>query len=197
MIDRALGVLSAQLDEALRQRFGASAPVAALGSVPDLSKDNGAAVPAQPVTLTLVRVEEERSARVQVATRRRPEDDAIEEAHPEVKLYLYLLISAAAKDYGDALKYLSAVVGFFQARPVLDRASTPGLDPALEKLRVELYTQSFEEQNHLWGTLSLRYVPSVLYRVRLVVIQETPAARLVPHVTTVQVRQQVREVSAT
>ena len=186
MIDRALAVLAGQLDEALRLRFSNSTAVAALGTAPDLSREGAGAVPAQPVTLTLVRIEEDRTARMQVTVRRRT-DEALEELQPDVKLHLYLLVTAAAKDYADSLRYLAAVVGYFQARPVFDHANTPILDAGIDKLSVELFTQSFEEQNHLWGMLALRYVPSVLYRVRLVVIQESVVSAINRPITEVQV----------
>jgi hypothetical protein len=187
VIDRALTLLTAQLDEALRQRFGSNDAVAVLGPVPDTARDP-TTIPAQPVTLTLVRVEEDRTTRTQVTTRRRT-DDALEEIQPDVKLHLYLLVTAAARDYGDSLHYLSAAVGYFQSKPNFDRANTPALDAGIEKLVLELSTQSFEEQNNLWGTLAVRYLPSVLYRVRLVAIQESAAARIVQPIAAVNLTQ--------
>jgi hypothetical protein len=35
---------------------------------------------------------------------------------------------------------------------------------------VELYSLSLEQQNQLWGSLGAKYLPSAIYKVRLVVI---------------------------
>ena len=42
----------------------------------------------------------------------------------------------------------------------------------IERLVVELYSLNLEQQNHLWGYLGGKYLPSVVYKVRLVRIQE-------------------------
>ncbi|MBN1209704.1 MAG: DUF4255 domain-containing protein [Myxococcaceae bacterium] len=176
MIDKALTVLTSQLNAFLNARFGPSgSELVALGPVPDASKDSA---PAHPLTLSLVRLEEERVIKTQTATRKR--DSVIEDIQPDIKLNLFLLAACHGTSYADALKFLSATVLFFQARPAFDPSNCPGLDPSIEKLLVELYSQTFEEQNHLWGSLSLRYLPSVLYRVRMLIIQEGTPLRTTP-----------------
>jgi hypothetical protein len=179
VIDKALSVLNGQLNAFLNTRFGPSGnDLVALGPVPDANKETP---PAQPLTLSLGRIEEERVVKTQTATRKR--DSVIEDIQPDIKLNLFLLASSHGNSYSDALRFLSATVLFFQSRPAFDQTNCPGLDPAIEKLLVELYSQSFEEQNHLWGSLSLRYVPSVLYRVRLLIIQEGTPQRTQPPVS--------------
>jgi len=176
VIDKALTLLNGQLNAFLNGRFSVDgSDRASLGPVPDQSKD---ASPAHPLTLSLVRVEEERVVKTQVATRKR--DGQVEDVQPDIKLNLFLLVTAHGNSYADALKFLSATVAFFQSRPVFDHANTPGLDEGIEKLLVEMYSQSFEEQNQLWGSLSLRYLPSVLYRVRMLLIQEGTPLRTSP-----------------
>lgn len=176
MIDKALTVLAGQLNAFLNGRFGSDgSDRAALGPVPDQSKD---ASPAQPLTLSLVRIEEERVVKTQTATRKR--DGQVEDIQPDIKLNLFVLVVAHGNSYADALKFLSATVTFFQSRPVFDHTNSPGLDESIEKLLVELYSQTFEEQNQLWGSLSLRYLPSVLYRVRMLILQEGTPLRTSP-----------------
>ncbi|RKH59555.1 DUF4255 domain-containing protein [Corallococcus aberystwythensis] len=181
MIDKALTLLNGQLNGFLNGRFSVNGSErAALGPVPDLSNDTP---PSHPLTLSLVRVEEERVMKTQVATRMR--DGQVEDVQPDVKLNLFLLVTAHGISYADALKFLSATVAFFQSRPFFDHANAPGLDEGIEKLLVELYSQSFEEQNQLWGSLSLRYLPSVLYRVRMLIIQDGTPLRTTPGIRSV------------
>jgi hypothetical protein len=39
------------------------------------------------------------------------------------------------------------------------------------KMTLELYCPTFEEQNHIWGTLGGKQLPSVMYLARLVEVQ--------------------------
>ncbi len=48
----------------------------------------------------------------------------------------------------------------------------PSLDPGIEKLVFELYNLSFEQLNQVWGMLGGKYYPSVLYKMRVISIDE-------------------------
>ena len=45
---------------------------------------------------------------------------------------------------------------------------------------MELYTLTFEQINHLWGSLGGRQIPFVMYKLRLVSITERALVREVP-----------------
>jgi hypothetical protein len=92
--------------------------------------------------------------------------------NPDVKLNLYVMITTNFGDYSTALKYLSYVISFFQSKFVFDHQSSPKLDLGIEKLIVELYTLTFEQQNYLWSAVGSKLLPSVLYKVRMLVVQE-------------------------
>ena len=123
------------------------------------------------IGLTLVNVEEERVTKsqkpVQISS-----DGMVSEVNPEIKLNLFMLVTSNFKKYDTGLQYLSAVIRCFQSRNVFTPDSTPEMDPALKKLIVELFTLNLEQQNHLWGSLGAKYMPSVIYRLRLVTVQE-------------------------
>ena len=81
-------------------------------------------------------------------------------------------------DYIEGLKQLSKVIGFFQARNVFTKEAFPllaSIDPAIEKLVVELYSYSFEQMYNFWSVIGTSYLPSVLYKVRVLKIQENEA----------------------
>jgi hypothetical protein len=48
------------------------------------------------------------------------------------------------------------------------------------KFTLELYTLTFEQINHLWGSLGGRQVPFVMYKLRLVAITDRSVVRTVP-----------------
>lgn len=180
MIERVLSAVVAELNASLTARFGAVAsPRAVLGPVPDSSKEPA---PDNPLTLSLVRIEEERVRRSQPATRRR--DEQVDILYPEVNLNIYLLVSVQGSNYADSLKFLSTAVLFFQSHTHIDPSNCPGLDESIERIAIELCSQTFEEQNQLWGALSTRYIPSVLYRLRMITFQGGVPLRSTPVVQT-------------
>ena len=61
---------------------------------------------------------------------------------------------------------------FFQFQHVFTPITHPALDPRIQKVIVDLCTLNFEQINHLWSTLGGKYIPSVLYKVRQLTIDE-------------------------
>jgi len=143
------------------------------------------AIPENSLGITLVRVEEERVVKSQNSVSINSEG-MVSKINPEIKLNLFVLVSANFSNYETGLKFLSAVVKCFQGNNVFTPENTPEMDPSLQKLIVELYTLNFEEQNHLWGSLGAKYIPSLLYRVRLVTVQEAQKLKEEPQIKKVE-----------
>lgn len=124
------------------------------------------------VVVSLVNTEEERMARDPDIYRKQP-DGTLHIQNPEIRLYLYLLFTAYfPSDYNEALKMISLVIAFFQKKNKFTPANTPDLDPGLKGLTMEMVTLNMEQQNHLWASVGAKYIPSVLYKMRLVTIAE-------------------------
>jgi hypothetical protein len=89
---------------------------------------------------------------------------------PPVYLNLYVMIAAhyGQGNYSEALKFLSATIAFFQGRPVLDHSNSPDLDGEIDRLVLDIENLSVADLSNLWGVLSSHYLPSVLYKVRMV-----------------------------
>lgn len=144
------------------------------------------------IILTLVNIEEESTLKNAPFIKKDTVGPARYE-NPSVFLNLYLLVTACNKStddksYLDALERLSLVIRFFQGRNFFTVASSSGpVDPVTlseESLRLkitaELYTLTFEQVNHLWGTLGGKQMPFVMYKLRLVEIKELRVVREVP-----------------
>lgn len=140
-------------------------------------------IPAKSIGVTLVNIEEERILKEQRASFVNS-DGIVEYRNPEIKLNLYIMISAnfqnqdttdPTDDYVEGLKQLSYVLGYFQAHTVFTQDKYPlmaVIDPSLQKLAVEFYSYSFEQMYNFWSVLGTHYLPSVLYKVRLLKFQE-------------------------
>lgn len=117
-------------------------------------------------------------------------NDQVEYRNPKVFLNLYCLFAVYHNSYETALQYLSYIIQFFQFRPVLTHQNSPAdseprLDPRIEQLVFDMVTLNFEQVNHLWGALGGKYLPSVLYKVRLVAIEDETPESLGPPITSI------------
>jgi hypothetical protein len=120
--------------------------------------------------ITLVNIEEDRISKSQENFTRK--ENSIVYKNPKIYLNLYVLFSVNLAKYPEALKRLSFILTFFQYKNVFDTTNSPDLDPKIEKLIVDMYSLGFEQMNNLWGILGGKYLPSFLYKVRLVGIEE-------------------------
>ncbi len=106
-------------------------------------------------------------------------NDRHETENPPMFLNLFLLFSAnyphtsnnpVDNTYLKAITRLSQLIEFFQSKNVFTIQNSPlpesEYDPELQAFRVnmELYSLSFEQVNHLWGSLGGKQVPFVMYK---------------------------------
>ena len=186
MIDTAIKFLSDEVNTYLKKRAlnGNSFGSVITGQVVD---DSGKwAIAPDNVGLTLINIEEERILQSQL-----PERVYINGNHivmpPELKLNLTVLfhIRYTSTNYEQSLRYLSNVLTFFQAHPSFTADAYPGLDPSIEKLTVEMLSLSSEQLNQMWTYLGSKYLPSITYRIRMIVLQDTEALGIAKPVTTI------------
>lgn len=123
------------------------------------------------VTTLLMNVEEERTLRAADPYTRVAGDGSSRRVQPDVRLNLYVLFVARFKRYEQGLDYLGRIVAHFQNNRVFDRQSAPALGDRIEKLIMELTTLTLAQQNEIWNALRTTCLPSVFYKVRLVVFR--------------------------
>jgi hypothetical protein len=137
----------------------------------DASRLNG------KVVLTLLRMDEETT--LKNIPNYKIKDGKTEYRNPPVHLNLFVLISANCESYDKSLRSISKTIQFFQGKKVFNAANTVynrnnvSFD-VFEQFRfiLELYTPSFEELNNVWGILGGRQLPSVIYRIQLIQIEQ-------------------------
>jgi hypothetical protein len=143
------------------------------------------------IGVSIVNLEEERVVKTHL-----PQHAFLNGQHvisaPELKLNLYLLFAANFKFYEEALKYLSLVLTYFQSYPSFTQESFPGLDPRIEKLVVELQSPSFEQWNQIWGCNGGKQMPSIIYRVRMVILQPEAPSGIRPPISSISASLQGR-----
>ena len=171
MIEDTLTLIVNELDESLRRKTQGIAELAVLTSLVDAS---GAAVPEATDRLAVFVVNIEREV-IPTRTLRRSDDadiDRVGLTKPPVHLNLMVMFAAnfSGANYNEALKLIEHTILFFQARSAFTAVNTPGLDPDIEQLTFEIENLSITDLSNLWGVMGGKYVPSVLYRVRLITI---------------------------
>jgi len=89
---------------------------------------------------------------------------------PPVFFNLYLMFASyfSGNNYQEGLKFISNSISYFQGQPVLDHSNTPNLDKGIEKLILDVENLNTSDLSNLWGVLSGKYLPSILYKVRMV-----------------------------
>src|ERR1051325_1273607 len=150
------------------------------------------------ITVMLVGVDEERREG------KRPQyiptaDKQFLRLNPPVEVDLVVLFVAHNKSYTAALRGLSDVLGFFQASPVFDATRYPALNASvtnadetpwrlISRLSFSLCSMTFEQQNNLWAMLGSKYMPSVVYRMKMLTVFETRGQEKVPAITELALR---------
>ncbi|WP_085315878.1 DUF4255 domain-containing protein [Derxia lacustris] len=178
MIAAALDHIAAYLNQALRRRFLVDEDFAVVAPVTET--DGSAAIHvANKLAIFLVNIERDTVAHAGPGNS--SASRALQRPMP-IYLNLRMMIAASfgASNYREALKLLSNAISLLQIQSVFDRQNTPELDPRLDKLIVDLESLSSNDLSNLWGVLGGRYLPSALYRVRMVAYDSTAISARVP-----------------
>ncbi len=174
MLDIAVAFLADEFNAYLQRRTGSLAlgravPGALVNDAGKVAVDKGT------VGVALINIEEERVTRVQ-----QPERVLVNGREivlpPELRLNLTLMFVPNMATYELSLRALSHVLSFFQACPAFAVDEYPALDARIGQLLVELHSIGPETLNQVWACLGAKYMPSVLYRVRLVTLQDQEPA---------------------
>ena len=140
------------------------------------SADNSEKVDGK-VVLTLINLDEEKTLK-NLPNYKVINKQSTEYKNPPIHLNLYLLISANCNTYVNSLRSISKTIEFFQGKSIFTSENTiytvkEDFDVLNNfKLIVNLHTPTFEELNHIWGTLGGRQLPSAIYQIQMIEIDK-------------------------
>jgi hypothetical protein len=100
------------------------------------------------------------------------------------------MFAANFQKYDVALKYLSLVLTYFQSHPAFTTDNQPALDPRIGKLTVELQSLTYEQLNQIWAFIGGKLLPSIVYKVRMVALQDETPKAVQPPIT--QIKSDIR-----
>ena len=170
MIDAALAHIAGQLNLALRRaQGGVQEDMVVLANPVDLQgrvADNVS----NKLMLFLVNIERETLAYRDSSRGAGPGRDVVGSTPAHLNLSVMCAAHFEGANYAESLKRIANAIAFFQGRPVFNHQNTPDLDPRINKLTLEIENLDTASLSHLWGVLGGRYLPSVLYKVRMVTV---------------------------
>lgn len=186
MIDAALQHIAGHLNAVLRRPHQSAEDLVA---VTGLQESDGSPAAGASQRLSVFLVNLERDGVPGLPAQVVGTGERLARSAPPVHLNLLVMFAAnyGGTTYPEALKLIGSTIACFQATPVLDAQNSPGLDPRLERLTLSIESIGLQEMAALWGALGGRYVPSVLYRVRLLTIDARQPDAQLPAVRTPRV----------
>lgn len=92
--------------------------------------------------------------------------------NPPGNFNLYLMFASCFSDnnYGEGLKYISLIISYFQGQSVFDQQNSSTLDQRIEKLILDIENLDISDLSNLWSIHGGKYLPSVLYKVRMATV---------------------------
>lgn len=85
-----------------------------------------------------------------------------------IDLHLAFTANFVGGDYPAGLAAISRIISIFQQNPWLTHATTPQLDPAIDKITLEFTSLHPADTSRVMGMLGTRYMPSVFYKLRMI-----------------------------
>jgi len=167
MINSAILHLTNYLNQYLKRTFDLNEDIVALSNI--VEQDGTVATNVtNKLVVCLVNIEKD-STPVNLPKRGMMLSDKAVMGYPPVHLNLYLMFAAhfSGNNYSEALKFLSHTISFFQRNPVFDHQNTPDLDRRIHQLALDIENLDTKDLSSLWSILSGKYLPSILYKVRM------------------------------
>ena len=179
MLDIALKFLKDELNTFLLTQTGSDLISIELSKLVD--EAGKYAVSEDKIAASIINIEEDRIFKAQVPEHIYKNGQQII-LEPELKLNLYVMFAANFQktNYDQALKYISYILTYFQSHPAFTSVEYPTLDPRIQKLTVELQSLNYEQLNQIWAFIGGKQLPSVIYKVRLVSLQQTTPTAIQP-----------------
>jgi hypothetical protein len=84
-----------------------------------------------------------------------------------VNLYLMFVANFPDPNYLESLRYISLVLEYFQGNRIMDKSNTPMLSANVDKISFEYVNMDFNELNNVWSLVGLKYMPSVIFKLKL------------------------------
>jgi hypothetical protein len=172
MIYNTINTINNKLNEFLKSKFSSSDNPLEMSNL--LEQDGSLAISdTNKIIVSLINIERETAMGSGPNIKANPNNKHTL-LHPPVFIKINVLFTSlfTGKNYAEGLIYLSSIIEYFQANPYFDHQNTPQLYKKINKLTFEMVNLDIQSQSHLWGTIGGKYMPSVLYKIRLLTFEQ-------------------------
>ncbi len=180
MLNSTLGFLAEELNSYLRAKTGSAGDKVKLSAIVD--ETGKYLIDEDSIGISVINIEEERVVKDQIKEYALRSGQHII-SPPTLKLNVFAMFAANFKKYDQSLKFLTHILTFFQARPVFVPEKYAGLDQGIERLVIELQRLNYDQLNQIWAFIGGKQLPSVVYRIGMVVLQDEAEAMVQPPLT--------------
>ena len=176
MIQHIVSTISNQLDEFLRNELNLSEEMVVVSSLVDV-KGNVSMQIENKICVFVQNIEEEKLIKNGGFQTRAG-------MPPPMYINLYVVFAANFPDpnYAESLRFISLIIEFFQGRNIFDRSNTPMMSSNIEKVSLEFINLDFQELNNLWSLIGAKYIPSVLYKLKMLTFNQSLIREDVPNI---------------
>lgn len=183
MINLALQTLVAQLNQHFRRIYDLTEDMVVVSNLIEM---DGSVTPNinNRLVVYLTNIEKDSVSARTLNTQEPGERTVQRSAALSFNLFVMMTANFSGNNYAEALKFLSGTISYFQRHPVFARQSTPDMDSRIEKLVLDIENLSIQDMSNLWGSLGGKYMPSILYRIRMVTFDADEVTGRQPIVTT-------------
>lgn len=167
MIDKTIQFLTSEINTHLQELLSVTEDVAIAS--PLIHQDGALSLAIQnKVVITLINIKQDALLKNEPVYKINTSSPMMGSA--PLHISLSLLLSANFNDYAVALRAISATMKFFQGKSVFNQNNSPGLDSSVDSLILDLENTSFQDMSAIWGMHGGNYVPSVIYKLRMLTV---------------------------
>lgn len=184
MIDAAVSHIARELNQYLKRTFSLTEDVVVVSNI--LEQDGTVVSHANnKIVVSLVNITKDTTPFRQKALVNSGADRSVVSNQP-VFLNIHLMFAAyfSGSNYQQGLRFLSNTIAFFQGQPLFDHHNSPELDRQIDRLILDIENLDINDLSSLWSILSGKYLPSILYKVRMVSVDSGAVRRQTPTLTT-------------
>lgn len=178
MIQKVLQFTNEVLQQFLQNKFDLDEDIVisnnlidADGSIPQKNKNK--------VIISLINLEHETSKPFNVSNKKLHDGNFAMNA-PSNRYNLDILVTANFDDYNETLKFLNAVILFFQINQAIDSSTNSNIPKEITKLVFDLEKNSYHQMHSLWTAMGAKYRPSVIYKMRMITLQDDRIKEEIP-----------------
>ncbi len=169
MINEALEFIASELNVYFRKIFQVSEDKVIVSNLVNAEGNTPIAIN-DKLVICLANIEQETSVANLGFVRKT--NDGFQVRNQPLNISLYVLFAAHFNNYNESLKFISATISFFQFNYVFLSKDYPALEDLADKLVFELLKTDYQNAHYLWNALGARYMPSMIYKLRMLTIDE-------------------------